>query len=158
MCKNPRVDLLQVENDEGCEEELERVNELGVVSETMGAEVHQEGLEVSIHSLSGFPSSNTMRLMGVVETKTMVILVDSGSTNNFLDPLVAKLARSKVKDGLRLQVKVANGVKLLSLGKCEETSIMVQGNRFPMSFHILTLGGCDIVLRVQWLRTSRPII
>lgn len=55
-------------------------------------------------------------------------------------------------------MKVANGEKLLSRGRCENTMVKIQGNNFPVSFHVLTLGGCDVVLGVQWLRTLGPII
>lgn len=43
----------------------------------------------------------------------VVILGDSGSTHSFLDPGVAKLTRLK-NEATSLQVKVANGEKLLS--------------------------------------------
>lgn len=48
----------------------------------------------------------------------------------------------------QLQVKVANGEKLVSKGRCEESFVKVQGNKFPISFNILTLGVCEMVLGV----------
>lgn len=73
------------------------------------------------------------------------ILVDSGSINNFLDPLVVQAAKFIIQNDSSLQVRVANGDTMLSKGRCEEV-IKIQGSRFSIHFHVLTLGGCDIVL------------
>ncbi|XP_035544639.1 uncharacterized mitochondrial protein AtMg00860-like [Juglans regia] len=40
-------------------------------------------------------------------------MVDSGSTHNFLDPLVVQAAKLKVHDDSKLQVRVGNGDRLL---------------------------------------------
>lgn len=66
-----------------------------------------------------------MRLVGVIGVQSVVILVDSGSTHNFLDPQVAKLAKLKVLEGPQLQVKVANGEKLTSKGRCEDFVVKI---------------------------------
>lgn len=89
-----------------------------------------------------------MRLMGIIGAQAVVILVDSASTQNFLDPHIAKIAKLKVCEGPQLQVKVANGEKLVSKGRCEESCVKIQGHKFPISFHLLTLGGCEMVLGV----------
>lgn len=82
--------------------------------------------------------------------------MDSGSTYNFLDPLVIKATKLKVEKGASLQVKVANGDIVLSQGQCEET-IKIQGSKFRIPFHVLSFEGCDVVPGVQWLRTLGPI-
>lgn len=71
---------------------------------------------------------------------------------------MTRIASLKVEEGPRMQVKGANGEKLSSYGKCEQVSIKIQGNKFPMSFHLLTLGDCDMVLGVHWLKTLGPIV
>lgn len=99
-----------------------------------------------------------MRVMGVIGVKLVVILVDLRSTHNFLDPGIAQLTRLKIEEATSLQVKVANGEKLLSKGRCENTMVKIQGNKFLVSFHVLNLGGCNVVLEVRWLRTLGLII
>jgi len=34
----------------------------------------------------------------------------------------------------------------------------MQGNIYHIYFYVLTLGGCDIVLGVQWVNTLGPIL
>lgn len=48
----------------------------------------------------------------------MVILVDSGSTHNFLDPLVVRKGNLEVKGEDRVKVKVTNGELHTSEVRC----------------------------------------
>jgi hypothetical protein len=88
----------------------------------------------------------------------VVILIDSGSTHNFLDPSVVKKTQLPIMSYNRIQVRVANGDSIQSEGQCSGVSLKVQGVILTTEFYILTLGGCDMVLGVQWLRTLGPII
>jgi hypothetical protein len=54
---------------------------------------HVGNLEISIHAISGIPTPNTMRIIGTIQQQRVVILVDLGSTHNFLDPSVVKRTR-----------------------------------------------------------------
>lgn len=98
-----------------------------------------------------------MRLLGRIEACSVGILADSGSTHNFLDPLVIQTTKFKIHNESSLQVRVANGDSKLSKGKCEEI-IRIQESKFIVPFHVLTLGDCDIVLGIQWLKTLAPLI
>ena len=40
---------------------------------------------ITFYALSGTPTSGTMRVMGRIMHKPLVILIDSGSTHNFVD-------------------------------------------------------------------------
>jgi hypothetical protein len=53
---------------------------------------------------------------------------------------------------------VANGEEMLSEGKCIDVCLKLQDNTFYSELFVLTLGGCDVVLGVQWLRTLGPIV
>jgi hypothetical protein len=99
-----------------------------------------------------------MRIEGTIQQQRVVILVDSGSTHNFLDPYVVK--RTKISRIFQqiIKVTVANGEEMLSEGKCTDVCLKLQGNTFCSEFFVLTLGGCDVVLGVQWLRTLGPIV
>lgn len=77
-------------------------------------------MEILINAISGFPSNNATRLLGKVGSFTVEILVDSRSTHNFLDPLVVEATKLRIQKDSSLQVKVANGDKILSQGRCEE--------------------------------------
>lgn len=89
--------------------------------------------EAVIHAITGASYSNTMRLEGWVNGVSVVILVDSGSSHNFLDPSVAKRARLVVDDSAKLLVCVANGVLIQNSGCCTNFGLRIQGTKFPTS-------------------------
>lgn len=53
---------------------------------------------------------------------------------------------------------VANGEKVPCLGCCVAIIFSLQGQEFQANLHLLTLGGCDMVLGVDWLSTLGPIL
>ncbi|KAJ0103623.1 hypothetical protein Patl1_06047 [Pistacia atlantica] len=99
-----------------------------------------------------------MRILGHVNGYVVVILIDTGSTHNFMDLSIQLRAHLPSQSTLGLLVRVANGDTLFSIGKCEDIQFHMQGNTFRIDFYVLTLGECDIVLGVQWLRTLGPIL
>ncbi|KAA8517141.1 hypothetical protein F0562_017434 [Nyssa sinensis] len=124
-----------------------------------GKEVNQERTpKISIHALVGSPSPKTMRILGHVNGCAVVILIDTGSTHNFMDPSIQQRAHLQSQSTAGLLVRVANGDTMFSTGKCEDIQLHMQGNTYHTDFYILTLGGCDIVLGVQWLSTLGPIL
>nr|GEU34614.1 transposon Ty3-I Gag-Pol polyprotein [Tanacetum cinerariifolium] len=54
--------------------------------------------QISIHALNGLPSYSTMRIKGVMGNRQLHILVDSGSTHNFIDVKLARKLQCSVKD------------------------------------------------------------
>ena len=64
---------------------------------------------ISIHALSGSPNPKTMTFVGHIYGRAVVILVDMGSTHNFMDPSVVQRVHLPWNPTEGLSVKVANG-------------------------------------------------
>lgn len=131
----------------------EEVNEQNL-QELMGDEL--EDVQISMHALVGSNSFRTMRVQGQLKGRTITILIDSGSPHNFIEPKVVKFARYKVAPDL--SVAVVDGTKLCSKTACKAFSSKMQGQKFSIEVKILPIGGCDMVLGVQWLTTLGPIL
>ena len=56
-----------------------------------------------------------------------------------------------------LEVKVANGSIIKTLGVYHGVVILIQGNRFVVDFNVLLWGGYVVVLGTQWLCTLEEI-
>ena len=75
-----------------------------------------------------------------------MVLVDTGSTHNFLHEPLAKLARLQIEVNSSLRVVVANGEKIHSPGLCRKVTLNLQNSQFLVDFYLIELEGCDVVL------------
>lgn len=75
-------------------------------------------MEIFINALSGSLKSKTIRIPGQIKRKKVSILIDSGSTHNFIDEKLVWELRCKVEVTLAVTVTVANGDKLCSSATC----------------------------------------
>lgn len=124
------------------------------MTEEMGRSVP----EISLHAIVGTPRPSIICLVGRIGVSKMVILVDRGSKQNFLDPSMVQKNNLTVTKYNRLRLRVANGDTMMAGGGCEGVIVMMQGKNYEADFYLLPLGRCDVVLRVSWLSTLGPIL
>ncbi|EXB28516.1 hypothetical protein L484_006138 [Morus notabilis] len=114
--------------------------------------------EIFLNSLVGITTPQTMRVAAKVGKIPLTILIDSGSTHNFLHTPFARIAALHTEANSALKVIVANGEKIRSPGLCREVTLHLQESQFLVDLYLIELEGCDAVLGAQWLRTLGPII
>ncbi|MCH82502.1 transposon Ty3-I gag-pol polyprotein, partial [Trifolium medium] len=76
--------------------------------------------QLSFHALSGIQTAQTFRVLGQIETHLVHVLVDGGSTLNFIQAPVAKALGLHMSPSPSLQVFVGNGEQLSS-NQCHYT-------------------------------------
>ncbi|XP_071939966.1 uncharacterized protein [Coffea arabica] len=152
VCKQSHLNLLVMEEEEipATEEEGEKKGETDVFCDYIEGELENEHIEVSIHALAGGSEHKTIRIKGMIKGKTIIALVDSGSTHCFMDEQVARSLKLETK-GEALSVRVANGERLQSRSITKPVTRKMQGYEFQHHFNTLRLGGCDMILGVDWL-------
>lgn len=101
----------EVDHEEGeaCSEEF---------SEDQGV-VGEERTYISMHAIAGVNTYQTMRVIGKLKRRPLHILIDAGSTHNFLDIGTARKLNCDVRSTVPLQVLVANGAKLIGSAMCK---------------------------------------
>jgi len=99
-----------------------------------------------------------IKIKEVVGRKKLIVLIDSGSTHSFLDENIAKELLCMLQTTIPLSVTVANGNKKISRYKCQGFTWKMQGYEFSANLRIPQLGGCQIVLEVDWMRKVSPLI
>jgi len=73
----------------------------------------EEKVEISLHALRGLSNSKIIKVEGRALDSRLMILIDSGSTHNFLDDGISKNLRRSLIGTHLLSVTVANGQKVL---------------------------------------------
>uniref|UniRef100_A0A2N9EMW0 Ty3 transposon capsid-like protein domain-containing protein n=1 Tax=Fagus sylvatica TaxID=28930 RepID=A0A2N9EMW0_FAGSY len=145
-CKNRKLYLMEEVEDE--EAELIEIEE-----EEVEAELEDEKAEITLCALLGSTSPSTMRVIAILNGQKTVVLLDTGSTHNFMDGTLAKTLKLPIDVESNFGVRVANGQVIRTLGECKEVKFKMQGLHLKLTFNLLELGGCGIVLGTQWLST-----
>lgn len=104
------------------------------------------------------PKKDLLTVIGRVGNKPAKILVDSGATDNFIDPGFAKEARIKVEkyEPNTQMVKLGNGSITSIEGKTENVDIRVRDWATPIVMEVLPLNGYDAILGMPWLKSNNP--
>ena len=163
QCKGAKLFLLEgwdmdVEHCFGAQ--LVELEEDGVV---LGPQEHVQVVDnvpskITLYALVGNPSAQTMRVKGRIKNHEVVSLIDSGSTHNFLDATELLTLNLPLDTSQILEVKVADGNTIKTLGVCHGVTIIIQGFTFVVDFNVLHLRGSAMVLGTQWLSTLGAII
>ncbi|CAO2822505.1 unnamed protein product [Amaranthus hypochondriacus] len=98
-----------------------------------------------------------MRVIGMAGDTKIHILIDSGSTHNFLDIAIAKKVRCTSQEIEPQVITVADGNHITCQHKCTRFQWSMNKQNFEGEVLLIPLGGCDMVLGIQWLRTLGQI-
>ena len=113
---------------------------------------------ISVSAVAGITENyRTMKVRGVHGKRILYILIDSGSTHNFMDPEIAEKLQCVVKPPKMTRVAVADGGKLMVKGSVDQFEWTFQNTTCTQDMMIIPLGNCDMVLGVQWLSILGPI-
>ena len=112
---------------------------------------------ISLHAIKGVASSKIIKVEGRVQEGTLMVLIDSGSTHSFIDESTAKKMKYPLASTKPFSVTVANGNRLISKSACLGFCREMQGEVFEANLRLLKLGGCHIVLGVDWMKEMSPI-
>ena len=157
-CKGRFFMLISEEDIEDLQSEDLSTPPIIVAEETPTPSIPSDA-QLSLHAMSGSCPQSTFRICGTIAKTQVVILVDSGSTHNFIQDRVAKfLGLPTTIAPQPLKVMVGDGNLLECLTQCIAVPFSIQGTSFVSDFYILPLGGAEVVLGVPWLVSLGPIL
>ncbi|KAF7821859.1 Retrovirus-related Pol polyprotein [Senna tora] len=84
-------------------------------------------MSLSLNSVVGITSGRTMKLMGRVRGKEVVIMIDSGATHNFISEELVKRMGLEVEKTKSYRVTLGDGYTVQQQGCCKGLEIEVQG-------------------------------
>nr|GEX48115.1 hypothetical protein [Tanacetum cinerariifolium] len=127
------------------DEEFEENSEEETEENRVGEEFEVVQPQISLNALTGTNNFQTMRVLGTVGKHVVHILVDCGSTHNFLDKNVAQKLGCPIRPTVPLAVTVADGNNLLTTSECKNFKWKFGNNEFSTDVMLLPLGGCDMI-------------
>ncbi|GKA19369.1 gypsy/ty3 retroelement polyprotein [Tanacetum coccineum] len=105
--------------------------------------------QMSLNAFTGASSFRTMRVIEIVCNKyKLYILIDSGSTHNFLEIKVDKQMGCKIIPTSPLSITVAGVRHLMSVSECLDFTWQLKGETFVTDVMLLPLDGCEMVLEI----------
>lgn len=109
--------------------------------------------ELLLNLIAGIYSPHTIKLLGKLEGKPVVILIDSVASYNFVGKfMLAELGLTPEETG-RYGVLTGGGITVKGKGLCRNVKLEMQGCQIITSLLPLSLGTADMIFGCQWLET-----
>jgi hypothetical protein len=103
--------------------------------------------------LAGISTPQTLKIEGYIKKKKVIVLIDSGSTHNFIHCKLAKDLNCFVYPAPEFQVMVADGGTINCSGKCNNINLTMGEYVMNSPMIAIPMGGADVVLGIQWLQS-----
>ena len=94
---------------EPIEEEVIEHPEESLEHEEEDAEEEPQPTEVTVHVLAGYSNPQKMKVGGLLKQQPITVLIDTGSSNNFLNSKVTIQMALPIENCNRFDVKVTDG-------------------------------------------------
>jgi len=147
----PQINAM-VLNDLDREIDEELLNEMAVqeiLTEDFG--------QLSLNALAGTASSECIQLKATVQNKTMLILVDTGSSHSFVSSDFVNLAKLPTVPITPQKIKLANGEWMTTRSKVSNLQWLSEGYTFNTDMIVLDLLPYDAILGYDWLKVNSPL-
>jgi len=113
---------------------------------------------ISLNSLTGFSAPQILKLIGYIKHMKVIIVVDSGSTHNFIYPCISQETNFYIHAVNNFQIMIANGGSMKCGGICENARLQIGDYHLKSHMFSIDMSDCYIVLGAEWLRTLGPIL
>jgi hypothetical protein len=108
---------------------------------------------ISLHALFGILSPQTLNIKGYIKHRPVVVFIYSGSTHNFLHHRLVDKIHFFVCPISNFEILIAKGGTMKFGGHCENFKIQMGDYHLKTHMFSISMGGCYIVLSVEWIFT-----
>lgn len=102
-------------------------------------------------------SPQTLKFKSVIIGFPVLVLVETGSTHNIMQPRTAHHLNLKATPITQFSVMVGDDSHLYYDGICIDVKLVIQNKPFNLPFYLLLIEGTDVVLGMAWLCNRGPI-
>lgn len=114
-------------------------------------------MAISLSAVSGGVTAKAFQLRAWIQGREVLMLVDSGSTNSFINQELATTLAGACPLRRTCRVRVADGGELLCSAVVTACEWYTQGHNFSTDLKVLALGTYDAILGMDWLEAHSPM-
>jgi hypothetical protein len=103
---------------------------------------------ISCNALDGISTPQTLKIEGYIKKKKVIVLIDSGSTHNFILYKLAKDLNFFVYPAPEFQVMIADGGTINCSGKFNKINLTMGEYVMNSPMIAIPMGGADVVLGI----------
>jgi hypothetical protein len=115
------------------------------------------GEKAMLASISGVPKFNTFRMRGVLQRHRVLVLIDGGSSHNFIDATLLKRRHIPTIEFEGFKVEVAGGSTMPYNRYISGMKLTLGRHELVQDVYVMDLPDTNTILGVQWLNTFGPI-
>ncbi|RWW54830.1 hypothetical protein BHE74_00038567 [Ensete ventricosum] len=145
-CKKDRLLMIEPVEDEDSEP-----SEEGLESEEKAMEEEPQSGDYAVYALAGYSNPQTMKVGGLLKQQPITILIDTGSTKNFLNSKVSLCLALQIEGCNKFDVKVADGLILNCGQRCPWVKLLLQDQEVVADFFLLPIDDYEAALGIEWL-------
>ncbi|PNX92431.1 Ty3/gypsy retrotransposon protein, partial [Trifolium pratense] len=155
-CPNRQMLLLQYDDDDNdADQVFDTLTQTEQVT-TNGQTTNLPEHHLSLNALKGTSNMGVIRFAGSIEHIGVQILIDGGSSDNFMQPRIAKFLKLPIEPGPQFNVLVGNGEVMSAEGMIQKLPLHIQGHVIEVPVYLLPIAGADVILGASWLATLGP--
>ena len=113
-------------------------------------------MHLSLHAMLGGNGAGTIKVLAAIRGSPIQVLIDGGSSDNFLHPCLAKFLKLEVEPAPPLRLMVGDGSKLHAEGMVRELLVSIQGLQLCLLVILFPVAGADLILGAAWLGSIGP--
>ena len=119
---------------------------------------HQEmNPTISCNSLEEITTPQTIKIEGHIKKKKVIVLIDLGSTHNFIHCKIAKEMNCFLYPAPECHMLVTSGGTINFSRKCHNIKLSMGEYLLNSPILSIPMGGVDVLLGVQWLQSLGTI-
>ncbi|GAU37691.1 hypothetical protein TSUD_164940 [Trifolium subterraneum] len=149
QCPEKQLRVLVIDEDEDGEEEAKI---LAVEVDESDDEEKGEMIVLNLHHIA-HDTHHTVKFQGYIGGVEVLILVDSGATHNFISQKLVHQMEWPIEDTPEMKVKLGDGFQTATKGVCKGLGMFIGDFQLSPNMHLFELGGIDVVLGIEWLKT-----
>ncbi|RWW51435.1 hypothetical protein BHE74_00042213 [Ensete ventricosum] len=119
--------------------------------EDKDVEEEAQPINCMVYVLINYVNPQTMKVGGFLKQQSITILIDTGSTNNFLNSKVVARMVLHIEDCSKFDVEITDSRILKCDQRCPQVKLLLQNQEIITNFFLFLIDDYEAVLGIEWL-------